>query len=106
MQPACVLAIAGILPRWPGHGTAWAFISDDITGREWVDITRATVEYLDNALATDYHRVEAWAHADPPEWRDIACGWLERLGFKREGTARKFTPDGADMIMYARTRDG
>jgi len=101
-----ILAIAGIQPRWPGHGTAWAFISSDIRGREWVSITREVRDHADRALATGYRRIESWCYAEPVEWAEVASRWLERLGFEYEGRARQFTPEGDDMLIYARVRHG
>lgn len=104
--PDTVLAIAGIVPRWPGHGTAWAYISDTICGREWVHVTGAVRLHVDAALDGAYHRIELWCHADPPAWAQIARRWAEKLGFQHEGLARQFDPERRDVHIYSRVRDG
>lgn len=104
LESDTVLAISGVFPRWAGHGTAWAYLSRGIRRREWVAITHAIEHHLQQALETDYHRVEVWAHAEPQFWCDIATRWIERMGFEFEGRARKFTPDARDMMIFAKVR--
>jgi RimJ/RimL family protein N-acetyltransferase len=45
-----------------------------------------------------FRRIEASTEADFKQ----GCRWLEMLDFQSEGLMRKYGPDGADHIRYAR----
>lgn len=45
-------------------------------------------------------RIQATALASEPKHQRF----LEAVGFEREGLARKYAPDGADLIIYAKVR--
>ena len=91
-----VIGCAGIAKAHSQMGIAWALLSPD-AGRWMVRIDRATRGVL---VSCGFRRVEA--DADP----EFAAGrrWLEMLGFQYEGRKRCCTPEGRDMLLYARVQ--
>lgn len=76
--------------------TAWTLLLP-CSGPRMRFVHRAALEVLGRCEA---RRIQA--HASPkfkPSMR-----WLCMLGFKYEGTLRKFTPSGDDMLLFARVR--
>lgn len=93
----CALALGGILPRWPGCGMAWTWLS-----RGWRRHARALTEIARIHLDTsECHRIEAGVRCDYARGH----AWVRRLGFELETPlARKWGPDGADYAIYVRVR--
>lgn len=91
-----VVGCAGLVFQWEQRALAWALLSHD-AGKHMISIVRKIDKYLN---FRDVRRVEATA----------ICGFkpgarlLEMLGFKYEGLAEKYTPDGEDVLMYAKVR--
>ena len=92
-----VVLCAGIIPQWDGRYVAWALFTKDV-GLKMVSIMRAVRRFLN---VKDVRRVEAYIDCTHLEGIRLA----ELLGFKFEGTLVKFTPDGRNNYMYARTKD-
>ena len=91
-----IIGCAGLVEQWDGRAVAWALLSKD-AGKHMLSIVRKIDEYLN---LKNIRRVEA----------SSICGFkpgarlLEMLGFEYEGIAKKYTPDGQDVLMYARVR--
>lgn len=89
-----IVGCAGLVVQWDNRAVAWALLSKD-AGKYMLSMVRKIDEYL---KLCGIRRVEATA----------ICGFkpgarlLEMLGFEYEGIARKFTPGGDDVFMYAR----
>ncbi len=76
--------------------TAWTLLLP-CSGPRMRFVHRAALEVIGRCPA---RRIQAHASVTfKPAMR-----WLTMLGFKFEGTLRKFTPDGADMLLFARVR--
>lgn len=82
----------GVIETW-GIGTLSAWTN------HWRAITKVCRRQIDSFLANGAHRVQIVSLAS----RTQAHVWYERgLGLKREGTLRKFFPDGSDAVMHAK----
>lgn len=92
-----ILGCAGIVLQWPGMASAWMVVSEDI-GRYAVWLTRTVKRFLRDAIrAYKLHRIEAVVIVGNVRNQR----WIERLGFTSEGgCARRYTPDGQDVIRY------
>lgn len=89
------IAAAGVTPKWPGSGTAWAILSED-AGAHMLEITRRCQHMLSVA---PFRRLEAYAACDFP----AAHRWLRLLGFTLEvARAERYTPDGHDAAIFKR----
>ena len=91
-----ILGCGGISFDHEGCGTAWTLMLP-LTGRKMVAITRLTRRVIE---ACPLRRIQAHASTTFKP----AARWLEMLGFQYEGTMRKFTPSGLDVLLYARVR--
>lgn len=84
----------GVIETW-GVGTlpAWS--------QHWRAITKVCRRQIDSFLANGAHRVQIVSLAS----RTAAHAWYERgLGLQREGTLRRYFPDGSDAVMHAKVR--
>ena len=94
------LACGGLEPNGQGRWTAWLYASD-LSPRGWVKVAQA---FLVMVLQSGAHRVEMTVRAPVScaDWpRSLgACAFAERLGLKREGLMRGYTPDGADYWLF------
>lgn len=91
-----VQACLGVYDLWPGRGLCWALLSADMR-RLMLPVTVRARRFF---VESGYRRLEAYV--DPTF--DEAIRWIELLGFKHEALMAKFTPDGDDQLLYARTR--
>jgi hypothetical protein len=96
-----IAGCGGIRELWPGVGEVWMMLSPEVnnyplrTGQIIINGMRALIE--DN----DFVRLQGWARID----FDKAHTVFRHLGFKAEGIAEKYTPDGCNCILYARTTE-
>ncbi len=95
MEP---VACGGLAPVWPGRFIAWTWIGV-ASPRAWLAMRKACLAGIDRAFEGGARRIEASTPADLPG----GCHWLDRLGFEREGLARRYGPDGTDYWIFART---
>jgi hypothetical protein len=91
-----IRACMGVHDLWPGRGLCWALLAPDLR-RLMLPISVRARAFFD---ACGYRRLEAYVDPGFAE----AIRWVELLGFEREGLQKQFTPDGADMYLYARIR--
>jgi len=98
-NPVRVAGCAGLLHQWRGRAKAWALIGE-VQPREWRQIARRMGEIIAAAQAGGVWRIEGEARAGFAQ----GCRLFDLLGFAREGVMRKWSPDGADMILYAKVR--
>ena len=95
-----VVGACGIFEEWRGRGRCWALFSCRIPAGAWLTITRATRRVLDETQAAGMRRIEATVDAEfGPGIR-----WVRLLGFKVEGYAEGYSPEGWDHLLYARYR--
>lgn len=91
------IACGGLTPVWPGRFLAWTWIGSP-SPRGWAAITHACERQLTVAFENGAMRIEA----STPVGLEAGGRWLERLGFQREGRARRYGPAGEDYWLYAR----
>lgn len=93
-----VLLCAGFTLLWPGVYVVWMIPSTHIQ-KAPISVARMIRRYVDRIMS-DFkaHRIQTTTHDDPLHRR-----WMEFLGFKLEGVMERYTHDGKDMLMYART---
>lgn len=91
-----VVGVGGIVRHHEQMGEAWTLLSP-AAGRVMPQIHRLVRGVLDRC---ELRRVQAYA--DPNFWP--AQRWLRLLGFVHEGRCRAVTPEGRDMLLFARVR--
>jgi hypothetical protein len=92
-----LVAVAGVLPYWPGVGEAWFSLGPGYAPRH----LRAGVRRIRNFLALvqpQYRRIQADVRAGVPGLMQ----WIELLGFTFESEMPRYGPDGADYYRYVR----
>lgn len=95
-----VTGCCGIAPIDTGVGIAWAVLSKSFP-RYAVRYTRFIKNYLQEQLATDFHRIEAEVNVSFLE----AKRWVEMLGFEYEFTKRQADAYRQDVMVYAMIRE-
>lgn len=88
----------GATPIWPGVWSVWLLATD-----AWPACWRATFRWAARMIPAcmrraNAHRVQVFAACDNP----AAAALLKRLGFRREGIARRFGRGGQDFGLWAR----
>lgn len=94
--PVCVF---GVVPLFPGVGQAWLIGTDEI-GKSGVEVAHACQKVVNTLLDCHMHRIQAFSAG----FYTQAHRWLERIGFHRESTLRKFGKEGSDFYVFAVTR--
>lgn len=92
-----LLCCAGLIELWEGRAHGWAFISEQVDGKDLLKITRAVRRCFEASL---YPRIETTVDLGFEQGHR----WAKLLGMKYEGTHYKYSPDGLDVAMYARIR--
>ncbi|WP_313116415.1 hypothetical protein [Stenotrophomonas indicatrix] len=71
--------------------------------KHWWHITRVTRKLNDRMLARpEVHRLQLYGLAG----RDKTFEWYERsLGYRREATLSRYCANGADAVLFARTKE-
>lgn len=90
------VASAGVYEIWPNRAFAWAILTRDC-GPYLLRFTREIIAFLDRC---PYRRVETYVL----DGFENGVKWMKTLGFKVEGQARAYTPEGFDVLLYARVR--
>lgn len=88
------VACAGFVPVWVGRAYAWALLGADV-GPHLLAVTRAIRCRL---ACSGFRRVEMAVDCEFANGRQ----WARMLGFKCEGLARAYLPNGRDAWIYAR----
>jgi len=94
-----VLFSAGIKNIWQQVGEAW-FVCDSCAIGKYISLVHRVCKWNIGRVFEqfDFRRIQAHVRADWVSARKFA----EWLGFKQEGYMKKYGPEGADYIMYAR----
>jgi hypothetical protein len=91
------IACAGIRPLWPGVAEAWLLFGPEVKDHT-IFIFKSTKRYLTDLVAkNNLWRLQAYCRTDFPE----AINFLHHMGFKVEGKARKYNPDGTDAYFLS-----
>lgn len=98
LEDGAVLGCCGVIKMWPGVGTWWMVIADDLRRRPklLLKTAREVVELI--AENHRFHRFEVFM--DPEKTRHIR--FVEALGFTFEGRMIQHTVDRRDHLLYAR----
>ena len=96
-----VIACGGVAcAAWKGFGEFWLIPSIYVPQYPKTVFKAARTFIIDAIEKMDLHRVQATIRAT-----DLtAIGWIEHLGFEREGLMRKFGPNQEDQYLYARVK--
>tara|TARA_R100001460_G_scaffold49755_1_gene87973 strand:- start:1122 stop:1562 length:441 start_codon:yes stop_codon:yes gene_type:complete len=98
VQDGKIIACGGIYPIWNGVGDAW-FLGTNMIFDHPLKVTKIVKKYLIELMnLNNFHRVQAYVRHD---WEN-AQRWIEVLGMQVEGTARKYSTDGRDHILFSR----
>ncbi len=91
-----VIAVFGLVLRWPGVADIWAIVGDKTRGHG-LGFTRK-VKALMRQFADELSlwRIGATVREDLVEYQ----AWLELLGFEKEGVESQAAPDGSNLIRY------
>lgn len=94
------IAAGGVLEMgWTGYGRAWALVAEGAPRRAFPALARATRATVDDLLRRGWRRIEATVDGDFMG----GLGFAEHAGFKLEGLMRRYTPQGRDHWLLART---
>jgi len=96
-----IIGIAGLDKLWEGVGNMWMMLTpliDKHLKESYRCILKGMKKLIDE---NKLRRVQSYGRVDFPECHIL----FEHLGFKVEGLARKYTPDGVDAIMYAKVKN-
>ncbi|MFP3799439.1 GNAT family N-acetyltransferase [Paraburkholderia sp. SIMBA_027] len=96
VEDGAAIACGGIAEAWADRAIAWSMITPRAF-QHFRHLHRVVKRVFDES---------PWARIEIDVRADHAAGrrWAEHLGFTIEGIRRKYTPDGADMILYARVK--
>jgi RimJ/RimL family protein N-acetyltransferase len=95
-----IVGCGGIRKMWDGVGECWLILSPEVDKyplSAYICIKQGIEKLIDE---NNFIRLQAWGRLDFPQAHTL----FKHLGFKPEGTAKKYTPDGVDCILYAKVR--
>jgi len=93
-----IVGVGGVDEMWTGVGEVWLMLSyetDRYPKRAYKVIRDGLKQLIED---NGFWRTQAWGRID----FDRAHTLFKHLGFKPEGIAKKYTPDGVDAILYAK----
>ena len=94
-----VLICAGVIEVWANRGLAWTYIDKD-AGKHFKAIHNASKRFFDYC---PLNRIEATVHVNFEQGHR----WMRLLGFTLEAKVmRMFLPNGEDMALYAKVKNG
>ena len=97
-----IVGCGGIDLMWTGVGEVWLIMSYEVDKyplRAYEIIRDGLAKLIEG---NDLFRVQGWCRVDFAQAHSL----FKHLGFKAEGIAKKYTPDGADCILYAKVKNG
>ncbi len=95
-----IVGCGGIRKLWDGVGEVWLMLSPKTAlypTKTYECIREGLQKLIDE---NDFVRLQAWGRIGFAKAHTL----FKHLGFKAEGIARKYTPDGVDSILYAIVR--
>ncbi|MGR3292501.1 MAG: GNAT family N-acetyltransferase [Candidatus Scalindua sp.] len=96
-----IVGCGGIRKLWPNVGEVWMLLSPKVNLypiRTYECIRDGFQKLIDE---NDFVRLQGWCRVDFVKAHTL----YRHLGFKVEGRARKFTPDGCDCLLYSLIKD-
>ena len=94
-----VLAVYGKVQEWNGKESIWALIGEKVKKSQWPVLIKIGLRFINDLFESGARRVDMDVVTDYKEAERAA----KILGFKREGLLEKYSPEGKDCYMYART---
>jgi hypothetical protein len=96
-----IVGCGGIDLMWPGVGEVWLFLSYEVD-RYPKQCFRVIKNGLDKLIEdNELIRCQAWCRSGFDKGHTL----FRHLGFKPEGIAEKYMPDGTDAILYAKVKN-
>jgi hypothetical protein len=95
-----IVGCGGIDLMWPGVGEVWMLLSYEVDRypvRAYEVIRDGLGKLIDD---NNLQRCQGWCRKGFAKAHTL----FRHLGFKPEGYAKKYTPDGVDCILYAKVR--
>ena len=93
-----IVGAAGVVMVLPGNWEVWCYTTE-MFSKYGFAIHRSVKRFLDAfAKRSDWRRFQCVVDSTYP----VAVRWVEALGLEREGTLRRYGPDGQDYYQYAR----
>ena len=95
-----IVGCGGIRKLWDGVGEVWLMLSPKTAlypTKTYECIREGLQKLIDE---NDFVRLQAWGRIGFAKAHTL----FKHLGFKAEGIARKYTPDGVDCILYSIVR--
>lgn len=96
-----IVGCGGIRKLWTGTGEVWLMLSPQTSTypiRTYECIRNGLQQLIDE---NDFVRLQAWGRVGFAKAHTL----FRHLGFKVEGRARKYTPDGVDCLLYSLIRE-
>lgn len=97
-QPAAAYGFSHAAAFDPEHWQAWAFGTHRF--RRCVPMITRHLTSIRPIIERDCRRLQVITHTE----HDIAHGWIEALGAKREGLLRSYGRNGEDFCVYGWVR--
>ncbi len=95
-----IVGCGGIRKLWDGVGEVWLMLSP-VTSLYPIRTYECIRDGFEQLIEeNDFVRLQAWGRVGFAKAHTL----FRHLGFKPEGIARKYTPDGVDCILYAIVR--
>jgi hypothetical protein len=99
LDDGMVIGAGGVAQHWPGRAEAWLMLVPGATLRQRTAALRRCQDRLTELQRFDaFRRIEMYVQAGTP-W---CAGFARTMGFRLEGTAEAWSPNGQDYHLYAR----
>lgn len=98
-QPAAAYGFSHAAPFDPDHWQAWAFGTSKF--KRCVPLITRHLKAVRPIVERDCRRLQVLAL----DSHDLAHGWIEGFGAKREGVLRSYGRGGEDFYLYAWVKD-
>lgn len=93
-----IVGAAGVVMVLQGNWECWCYTTELFPKYSFA-VHRSVKRFLDAfAKRSDWRRFQCVVDSTYP----VAVRWVEALGLEREGTLRKYGPQGQDYYQYAR----
>lgn len=92
-----IVGCGGIRKMWKGVGEVWLILSPDVDKYAVSAYICIRDGFSKLIKENKFTRLQGWGRMDFPKAHTL----FRHLNFKPEGTARCYTPDGCDAILYA-----
>ena len=93
-----IVGAAGVVQVLPGNWEVWSYTTE-LFPKYGFAVHRSVKRFLDAfTKRPNWRRYQCVVDSTHP----VAVRWVEALGLEREGTLRKYGPNGEDYHQYAR----